>query len=356
MRRNTLVEDAVERALARVDFFISGGELQLPQPRHRKAIDDALQDGHGSTRAAILFLAFYRLIDRTWNLDTVPTGVRGKYGDKRLCEELTTRNITLHNVITAFGENLGWKGNVREFRLLRDSRFGPFLDSVKDAGDDDTEVELIADYVAHRFAESRRKANPLPPVGSDVLTFPRAKVLFHRLLSLRSEGHIQQFLVAALLSEYRRRHGVDVRTHHPHAADKYDDTAGDIEEFRNGQLVRAYEVTVRDDWQNRLSAFRGKMDRFALPKYVIIAAGVNSDAEWSVPATMALRLEDYGRDIAVVDILDVVNVLAAELAASELRGAVNGAYELLTQKQLSGRVQFIESYSEAVSQWLDDIT
>ncbi len=107
-------------------------------------------------------------------------------------------------------------------------------------------------------------------------------------------GHIQQFLIAALLHEYRRRYSIEITTHHPHAADKFDETAGDIEERRDGQLGRAYEVTVRDDWKNRISNFKKKMDRFGLSKYIIIAAGINTDSEWKEQATMALKLEPYG--------------------------------------------------------------
>jgi len=191
-------------------------------------------------------------------------------------------------------------------------------------------------------------------VGADVLTFVRAKVLFYALLAVRSEGHVQQFLIAALLHEYRRRHSIEIRTHHPHAADKFDDTAGDIEEFRDGELTRAYEVTVRDDWKNRITNFQRKMDRFRLRKYVIIASGINADEEWSVPATMALNLEKHGRDIAVVDINDVVNFLAAELTAMELQAAVNKAYEFLAAKKLSGREDFKQAYREIVSAWLTE--
>jgi hypothetical protein len=265
---------------------------------------------------------------------------------------LTQRSITRHDAITAFAENLGWKGNVRQFRLSRDPRLKDFIAALKKTGPRGR--QRAADYLAQRFAESRVEEKPLPSVGADVLTFARARVLFHELLALRTEGHVQQFLIAALLCEYRRRHGVEVRTHHPHAADKYDDTAGDIEEFRDGELVRAYEVTGREDWKNRVSNFKQKMDRFRLRKYIIIGAGINTDAEWSVPATMALNLEKYGRDIAVVDITDVVNFLAAELTAIELRGAVNKAYEYLAAKKLSGRDDFKNAYRRVVRAWLDE--
>ncbi len=296
---------------------------------------------------------FYRLIEPEWDLDEVPVGTRGTYGDKLLSEQLTQRNITLHDSITAFAENLGWKGNVRNVRLSNDPRFNAFLRAVKDA--DVKECRRIANLLAQQFATSRRQIDPLPAVGPDVLTFVRAKALFYALLTISSEGYIQQFLIAALLWVYRRRNSVEVKTHHPHAADRYDETAGDIEEWREDELVRAYEVTVRDDWKNRISNFRQKMDRFKLHKYIIIAWGINSDVGWSVPASMALKLEPYGRDIAVVDILDVVNVMAAEMTPEELRTAVNKGFDYLSDRRLSGREDFKSAYREAVRGWLDTI-
>jgi hypothetical protein len=323
-RRNMKVEEAVNKALERIDCFISGDEVALPLPKHRRACETLLDMQAASVKTAALFLLFYWVVEPDWDCESVPIGTRGTFGDKRLCEELANRNITLHGAITAYAENLGWKGNVRNVRLSGDPRFKEFLAGIGDARGNPKEVSKIADLLAQRFAESKRETTPLPPVGPEVLTFVRAKLLFHRLLALHSEGHIQQFLIAALLHEYRRRDVIEVKTHHPHAADKYDDTAGDIEEWRDGSLLRAYEVTVRDDWKNRISRFRSKIDQFGLAKYVIVAAGINQDEEWKVPATMALKLEPYGRDIAVVDITDVVNFLAAELTPVQLRAALVG--------------------------------
>lgn len=351
-QRNDAVEAAVHAALDRIDAFIAGEEVKLPSAALLEACNALLSQQRPSAQTAGLFLAFYWLQNEAWDGDSVPVGIRGKYGDKLLSEELTLRSITQHGAITAFGENLGWKGNVRGFHLSTDARLMAFMAALK--GADPRGRRRVADYLAQRFAASRVEEKPLPNVGADVLTFVRAKVLFYALLAVRSEGHVQQFLIAALLHEYRRRHSIEIRTHHPHAADKFDDTAGDIEEFRDGELTRAYEVTVRDDWKNRITNFQRKMDRFRLRKYVIIASGINADEEWSVPATMALNLEKHGRDIAVVDINDVVNFLAAELTAMELQAAVNKAYEFLAAKKLSGREDFKQAYREIVSAWLTE--
>lgn len=349
MARNENVEKAVWSALAEVDRFLGGKKL-AGMPTNRAACDEQLKE-HGSVRLASLFLASYALTDSAWDFDKIPTGIRGKYGDKLLSEELKSRSITLHENITAFGENLGWKGNVANVRLSANPRFKRFCATLK--GAPTQEREKIASYLACRFAESRRLVSPIPPIGESVLSFVKAKLLFSQLLGLATEGHVQQFLIAALLHEHRCRFGFTVRTHHPHAADRFDGTAGDIEEFHDGQLVRAYEVTVRTDWKNRLSNFREKMDRFKLSKYVIIAGNVNEDEELAEPARLLTFLEPYGRDIAVVDIQDVTTVMSAELTAEELRRAVNRTYDYLCQPDLCGRATFQEAYWEVVREWLD---
>jgi len=351
--RNPHVEAAVTAAVGRIDTVLADDTLRTPLPSksQRRACEDQLSRS-GSIRLASLFLAFYALEDSTWDFRSVPTGVRGKYGDKLLSEELSRRHITLHDAIVAFGENLGWKGNVREFDLSTDPRFEKFCGSLEAASP--TERATMASYLAARFAESRREAPPLPAVGDDVLTFARSRVLFSRLLALSTEGHVQQFIVSAMLRTARAPFGIEVRTHHPHAADKFDRTAGDIEEFYQSQLLRAYEVTVRADWKTRLSSFRSKMDRFGLHKYVIIASSVNEDEDLRVPADLLAFLAPLERDIAVVDIEDFINVFAAQMSARQLREAVNLTYEYLVTPALCGRVEFQEAYVAEVNEWLDD--
>jgi len=352
--RNVHVEITVNQIIKRVDAFLEGEKLtRLPSSDARKAMDAQLARGN-SVRLASLFLAFYSTVDATWDKDSIPIGIRGQWGDKRLATQLNLRDITLHNAITAFGENLGWKGNVTKARLLGDERFEAFAQTL---GSITPENRLLAaDYMASRFAESRRTLAPLPPVSDDVLTFARARLLFHSLVSVPSEGNIQQFLVAALLHVHRARYGHEVRTHHVHASDKFDTTAGDIEEFRDGDLLRAYEVTVRPDWKNRVTAFRAKMDAAKLRKYTIIASNVGSDEELAEPASMVKFLEPYGRDIAVVDIHDFLNVFAMELSADELREAVRQAHSYLTMPSLYGRADIIGRFSDCVVAWLDEST
>ena len=98
------------------------------------------------------------------------------------------------------------------------------------------------------------------------------------------------------------------------------------------------------------------MDRFGLSKYVIIAGNIANSPEWQEPAEALKRLEPYGRDIAVVDINEFLNVFAAELTAAELKQAVNIAYEYLGSRKLCGRPEIIEKYLIVVDEWLDRMT
>ena len=91
---------------------------------------------------------------------------------------MSDRNITLHDNITAYGENLGWKANVERVSLLHDDRFQAMLRLLRAADTRDRKSALA--YLASKFADSRRPPAALPPLEDDVLTFARAKALsFH---------------------------------------------------------------------------------------------------------------------------------------------------------------------------------
>ena len=109
----------------------------------------------------------------------------------------------------------------------------------------------------------------------------------------------------------------------------------------------------RPDWKNRISDFRAKMDSAGLRKCTIIASNVTTDEELAEPASMIRFLEPYGRDIAVVDIHELVDVFAMELSADELRAAINQAHSYLTAPRLCGRADIIVRFSASIAAWLD---
>lgn len=351
--RNLAVGEAVDLAINAIHDALEGTGPTRPTAALQQAIEGQIEKSN-SVRVASLFLLAYSLSDQIWDKEHIPTGLRGKYGDKRLATFLSENYLSLGGNITAFGENLGWKGNVQEFRLSTDSRFSDYAMALEASPAAELRDGLA--YFAERFAASRRVLQPIEPLPPDLLTFAKARVLFQDLVQTPSEGHIQQFLVAGLLRSHRRRIGNEIKTHHPHAADTFDRTAGDVEEFQRGELVAAYEVTVRDDWKNRIPDFRRKMQDHGLSKYWLIASDVYSDHDLANPSQMLTFLQDANVDLAVVDIKAFIDVFVAELTSTELREVVYEVYDDLINPALSMRQEFIALYTQKVGSWLDSQT
>ena len=350
--RNVYVQQAVEKLIKLVDQLAEGQVLGNPTVRSLKAVfDNHVQSQGGSVRLACAYLAVYSVVDKSWDFNSIPTGTRGKYGDKLLASELTFRHVTFHKNITAFGENLGWKGNVRQYQLSSDPRFSLFVDALKRLSLE--ERKSLVNHIAWRFFESRVVPKALPRLPNTYLSYARSLELCERLIAIPSEGHIPQFLVAAFLEIHRRRIGHQIVTHHPHASDKFDRTKGDIEEFRDYNLVAAYEVTVRNDWKNRLSDFGNKAKEASLPKYIIFASNVRSDPDLFPASNLVSFVERLYFDLAIVDLTDFFSVFCAELQREELEQAVNRAYELLAEPTLSGREDFLSKYRETTDLWLE---
>lgn len=349
--RNENIEKAVDLLIEKIDDISRGVEPPVPTASKLKSLFDQVKVQSGSVRLACAFFVSYSYIDHTWDFKTVPVGIRGKYGDKRLSVALTSRHVTFHNSVTAFGENLGTKGNVRNFVLSTDPRFSGFLTGLSKLTIE--ERKSLVNHVAWVIHSSIVLPKALPDLPRNYLTYARSLNLCEILLEIHSEGHIQQFLVAAFLEIHRKRFGHRVLTHHPHASDKFDRTKGDIEEFRDYGLVAAYEVTVRDDWKNRLTDFETKMREAGLHKYVIFASNVRSDVQLRPAKNLIDYVDKLGYDLAIVDILDFFSVFCAELTNEELVSAFNRAYQLLSDPDLSGRSDFMEKYRAATNEWLD---
>lgn len=152
---------------------------------------------------------------------------------------------------------------------------------------------------------------------------------------------------------HRARNGITVRTHHPHASDTFDNTAGDIEEFYDERLLMAYEVTVRNDWKNRLPDLQKKAAKGNLAKYILIAKGVTGDKQLYPADALVTFSSNLPFDLAIVDIDEFFRVFCAELNKDELVAAFNKAYELLCEPKLSGKHEYIEAYREKISQWIE---
>jgi hypothetical protein len=86
--RNVHVEKAVRMLIDLVDRLAEGQSLGPPTSRATKAIfDNHVKSQGGSVRLAYAFLTAYSIIDLEWDFNSVPTGIRGKYGDKLLANE-----------------------------------------------------------------------------------------------------------------------------------------------------------------------------------------------------------------------------------------------------------------------------
>ncbi|MCA8988702.1 MAG: hypothetical protein KDA78_13720 [Planctomycetaceae bacterium] len=352
--RNEHVYNSVKAIVSRLDELIQGGKLKAGIPRKlANTFDKHVDDHGGSVRLACVFFVSYILQDSDWDFASVPVGIRGKFGDKLLSSELSQRHVMFHKNITAFGENLGWKGNVRNFDMTSDTRFKSFVGNLKQLSKRDR--KLLFEHVCWRLLESRHVRQALPPLPNDYLTYSRSLNLCESLLGLPSEGHVQQFLIASFLLIHRARFGHHIMTHHPHASDKYNGTCGDIEEFRDELLVAAYEVTVRDDWKNRLPDFRKKMQQGKLKRYVIFAANVNNSGDLFPAANLVKFTEGLEFDLAIVDVRDFCAVFCAELSAEELIKVVNQTYAFLQEPSLCGRSDLIDAYRDATARWVDDL-
>jgi len=144
-RRNVNVERTVDLALERIDYFLAGGEVRLPSPESRHACDRLIDDQTPSIITACLFLTFYRVIDPTYDFTRQPVGSRGKFGDKRLSEELSKRNLTLHSNIKSPFENIGSKSGVETFNFAKDYRFKDYVAAIIPISHE--ELQKVADYL-----------------------------------------------------------------------------------------------------------------------------------------------------------------------------------------------------------------
>ncbi len=118
-------------------------------------------------------------------------------------------------------------------------------------------------------------------------------------------------------------------------------------------MIAAYEVTVRDDWKNRLPDFHAKMLKGDLSKYVIIASNIHTDAELSSAKNILNFTKNIEFDLAIVDIRDFFSVFCSELSKDEIMKAINLTYEYLMRQDLCGRHEIQGQFRGVVGRWLE---
>jgi hypothetical protein len=291
--------EAVQLSLREIELALATVAPQIQEDL--KGLIDAVLDRPtpASDKPALLFLLAYRQLNDSHDLRRIPVGWRP--ADKHLCAALTQLGYTLHSNITAFGENMGAKGNAPEFDLYGRARTGAVLRTLSDRP---AEIGVALKYVAWRFKRSFSPPVEIAPLSPDALTFTRAFRKVHALLLTESGGHFPQFLVAAVLRTFHERWntGHYVLTQHPHASDKSGSAAGDVEIVNtDGTVVEAYEVTVRPDWVNRRPDILKKMARANLSSYHVLCL-TDVDPRLSTPESLDVYMSEMGQDISVVDV------------------------------------------------------
>ena len=186
MSRNVGVEKAVGLIFEKLEQLIAGGALGAPaSPAIQRIMSTHVDPKGNSVKLACIFFAAYCLIDKKWDFNSIPVGIRGKYGDKKLAGGLTDLFVTYHNNITAFGENLGWKGNVRLFNLSTDPRFSGYITALKGLSAVDREIFL--NHCIWIIFASRVVPQALPPLPAEYLSYARCLDLCEKILKIPSE-------------------------------------------------------------------------------------------------------------------------------------------------------------------------
>jgi len=343
------IAKAVDNALSDIDDFNTKSKTLVPPSKLSIEICNRIAEKPNGTRIACLLFAYYSIEDMDYEFDLLPAGTRGVRGDKKLCTGL--KRLKTDWRMTAAFEAVGTKSNVKNIKLTDMPKFSEFLAHIKSLNK--SERVKLAEYLSWKASQTIKLDSNIPPLDAKFLTYYKAQDIFYKMISTKSGGYIQQFMVAALLKHHRARYGNIITTHNPNAADKYDGTAGDIEEFRAENLVSAYEVTVRPDWKSRIYDFTDKMERHNLSRYVIIASNIRDDEVWGKPATSIIELNSYSKDIAVIDILDFVNVFLAELNNNEITEVLKTIDTYLKSPKLSNNTKYIKMYHEIVEKWLE---
>jgi hypothetical protein len=332
---NSPAPQAVQRALGEVREVNARGDAPSIGSEVKRLLDAVLDRTiPASDKPALLFLLAYKAENPNWILSKVPTGWRP--ADKVLCTALTEMNLTLHGNITAYGENMGIKGDAAGYNLFGRKRLG---DALKYLEAHPPDVLPALRYVAWRFRRSYRAPVKIAALSPKDLTYTRALAKAAKLVVEESGGHFPQFLVAGLLRAFHLQWGTgrDVATHHPHAADTSDRFAGDIEEVdEDGQVLDAYEVTVRPDWKNRRPDLLKKMRKFSLSRYTVVCLIQPQDPDLSSPAARHRYMAPLGQDIAVVDIRAFVESLLTTLTRENRAAAFRYLEEYIQDRDLCG--------------------
>lgn len=286
-------------------------------------LDAVLADNRISYRDGVMIQLAYGLADPKLDLTRRQAGARSVA--QQLGTFLADRHIrSVKDAYQNIAKNTDvlTRGNVLQFDRI--------LDWANSASFAMRETALR--YACATVAATARPVRPMPPINRSALTFHRMAALLHSLLETPSGGAFEQFTVAALLDVLVDSHGqgqARVETKSLNASDRSSYAAGDVQVVVGNRVIDAFEVTA-NDWRTKISSASKTIRDNDLSRIHIIANRPDSDCS-SVVAT----LRELAEDVSVLDVRQVVEVLAAVLTRQQRADALTRLYEYLDRYQPS---------------------
>ena len=307
-----------------VDHFIDSAAeaavVELP-PEVLADLDRVLSDSRISYRDGILIQLAYGLAEPEFDLTKRQAGARSVA--QQLGAFLAQRHIrSVKDAYQNIAKNTKvlTRGNVAEFDRL--------LHWANDANLAQREIALH--YACAEVASTARPVKPMPQLNKSALTFSRVVELLYGLLLSPSGGAFEQFAVAALLDTVVMNHGegrTRVETKNLNASDRSSFAAGDVQLVAGNRVIDAFEVTA-NDWRTKIPAVSKTIRDNDLSRLHIIAARPEGDR-----TAVGKVLKDLTEDVSVLDVRQVVEVLAAVLTRPQRADALYRLYEYLDRYQ-----------------------
>ncbi len=290
-------------------------------PEVLEDLNSVLTDRRTSYRDGVLIQLGYGVADPSLDLTQRPEGARGMA--QRLGVFFAARHITA--VKDAY-QNIA-KNSVS---LTRNNvpAFDRLLVWATAAGTAERETALrLACAVV---ATTARPVLPMPPINRGALTFARFVGLLHTLLASPSGGAFEQFAIAALINSVVINHGegrARVETKNLNASDRSSFAAGDVQVVTGTRVLEAFEVTA-NDWRTKVEAASKTIRDNDLSRLHVIATRPDGDR-----AAALADLRALAEDVSVLDVWQVVEVLAALLTRPQRAEALTRLYEYLDRYQ-----------------------
>ncbi len=190
--------------------------------------------------------------------------------------------------------------------------------------------EAALRYACAAVAATARPVCPMPPLNRSALTFSRMVGLLRDLLATPSGGAFEQFVVAALLNTLVANHGegrARIQTKNLNASDRSSFAAGDVQVVVGNRVIDAFEVTA-NDWRTKVPGASKIIRDNDLSRLHIVATRPEGDR-----TAVTLALQELAEDVSVLDVLQVVEVVAAVLTRPQRADALARLYEYLDRYQ-----------------------